>query len=597
MDEQGPERAERSRWEPAPDLLPSATADDPTVAQSAVAGPSGDAGEATVPDRAAPPPPPAPPAPPVPRADVPPPAHVATNLPPGPGPVEGPSASSAGSVRNRRLAIAAAVLAVVAAVVVAAVVVSQGGGDDSAADTTTTSTSSTTSTTVVQGEVELLAGVKAIVPPGSLSPGAVPVADLTTLPGDLGAMTPAGPVIALRIEKGRMLAPIRLAFTLSGTPTAPTGGEPVVVALTRQDGNDTFHQGKVTGGATTFEVEVDDVGVVAPMTWRWEQLTELTRKAFRGVAESDATSPADVSCADDLDDGEVRVSGGDGGVAWCTERDGTDRRVIAVNHVGFPVTVRWVGKVTATRADGTGDLTRLGTGFTSWTTDTTLTLSPGERASFVVASADEATFTAEVDDTARSVAALVADTDLVAAIGDVVPGAESNDRQEVLDRVDPACASEAGPGAGPVLERCFDAATLRSIFGDQAADLIAPLLAPKVLGIAVEDAARSVEQTMTRRAGGSLTLTARTVHEWPTGENDADPALLSWLDDIGETSEWARCVDDYCVAGVAGRVAVVQIEDGSVVRSGGVDLDVADPLRALTDIGIPESVADALTAA
>lgn len=599
MEDERPDGDERSRWEPAPGLVGGGSVEEPTVTQPTVEGERTGPLDVDPPVASAlpgpPPGPPRPPGPPAPPSPLPPspaaPAPVGPDESRATGPTEGPP--DAASTRERRLKVAAVVLAVLAIAVVVAVVVTS-GGSGKPVRATTTSVPTTTSTTLVQGEIELLAGVRAIVPPGSLTPGATPVAELVEPKGDLGAMTPAGPVVDLSIEKGQMLAPIRLVFTLSNARTAPTGGDPVVVGLLQQDGTDEFRSGKLTGAPATFEVEVDAPGTVAPLTWRWEELTDKARTAFRDLADSGASAPADGTCAQDLDPVEVGDST-EGTVTWCAEASDDSRRVVAVNTAGFPVTVSWTGNATAVRDVGTGDDSGISAGFASWTTDSAMTLSPGERATFSVAATEQVTFESELDDTARAAAALVADVDFLVALAEAVPAAENPERQVVIDGIDPSCAAGETSASG-VLGSCFDSASLRAIFGSTAGDLMVPLVKPKVLGTAADDAQRSVATTMERRARGSLTLQPREVHEWPTGEDSAVPALLTWLDDIGETYEWARCVDDYCVAGVGGRVAVVQIEGGEVVRSGGVDLDSADPMEALTAIGIPESVADVLTA-
>lgn len=597
------------RWEPAPDLYgQEPAAEERTVAQDAV-DPGAEAPTTAVPTG---PPDPTPvPGPdrdptPVPGYRIPaPPVAPPPPGPPGPPP-DGPPFDPYGpdaeadddgtAARNKKLAIAAVVLAFIAAIVVTVVVVSNDGDDDGPASTTTTSsTAPTTSTTVVRGEVPLEGGVRAIIPAGSLTPGASLTSELVDLPGDLGALTAAGPVLDLQVENGRLVGPIDLVFPLRGAPVAPAGGDPVVLGVHAPGGSPTFPTGDHDAVKETFVLRIDTPGIVGPATWRWTDLAELARTTFRDLADGDAPSPAGAGCAGDLDPAEVRITGAEQGIEWCAETDGDARRIVAANRTAFPITIGWSGSVEAARDAGTGTATELARGFADWTTSSSLTLAPGERATFRVPAGEAVTLTASADPTAGAATALLGDLAFVAALQGVVPGADgTGSLQGVLDRIDPGCAKDAGAGAGSLLAACFPEPTLRSIMGGPAASLAGPLTRPRVLGLAVDEAFGSVASTRQRRSTTSIELTAREIVSWPVDDQSATPALLAWLDEMGEVHDWARCVADACVAGLGDRVAYVEEEGGVVVNVGEVDADSADPYEALLAIGVPDVVADAL---
>lgn len=598
------------RWEPAPDLFGQETpGEERTVAQDPV-DPLADAPTAAIPPVAPPGPPPGPPdafdpgpdrdPTPAPGYHVPAPPPV----PPGP-PTEPPDAVPDGTEpatddggtadRNKKLAIAAVVLAFVAAIVITAVVMSDDGGGSSATTTTTSTTAPTTTTTVVRGEVALEGGVRAIIPAGSLTPGATLASTLVDLPGDVGGLVAAGPVLDLEVVNGRQIGPIDLVFPLNGTPRAPSGGEPVVVGVHVPNSTTTFPVGDLDTVAERFVLRVEAPGVVGPATWRWTDLAELARTSFRDLADGDAASPADGSCADDLDPAEVRITGAEQGVAWCAEADGDRRRVVAVNRAAFPVTVSWTGSVDAARDAGTGSTTELARAFDDWTTSSSLTLAPGERATFGVPAGEEATISASSAAPADAGASLLGDVAFVAALQELVPGADGpGSAQGIIDRLDLSCAGGAGADPGRLLGACFPEATLRSIMGGPASALAAPLVRPNVLGVVADEAFASTRSTRERRSTTSITLSAREVVRWPEDDDGASPALIAWLDENGEVEDWARCRADYCVAGVGGRVVVVLEDGGVVVASQEVDAEAEDPYEALVAAGVPDVIADTL---
>lgn len=600
MNDEGPEAGGPPRWEPAGDVCGERGDDavqDPTVAHDALADvdpPVDQAATQAIPAVGAPPsvdPTPTPESMPV----VPPP-------PPPPPPVDGPEGigvagdeeeDDPAAARRKRLIIAAAVLGVVAIAVIVALILS--GGDDGApSPSTSTSAPSTTTTTALQGEVELAPGVLAVIPEGSLTPGASLVATAVPMPSGLDALVAAGPIVDVQVEDGEILGPITLIFTLSGPATAPAGGEPVVLGVRATAQGTNLGSGTLDAGVTTFTMDVDAPGVAGPLTWRWDRFVEQARSTFRGLAEGDADGPASASCAGDVDDDEATVSATGDGIAWCVERDGDDRRVVAVNQAAFPITVSWTGAVDAGRRAGTGTATSVLSEIPNWSTDRSVTLAPGERVDLVVAPAESASISAEVDATARAGAALLGDVAFVAAIQDDLPRSDaSGGVQTVLDRVDPACA-RSGSTAHEFLAACFPEPVLSSLVGASAAAASAPLMAPTALGVVVDAAVADVDGTLTRRGAGSVELVAAARTAWPVGEDGADPAFLDWLASEGLVHNWARCAGSYCVAGVGDAVVLVAVQSGAVAYSTEIDAGIDDPFDALVAAGLSADDAAAL---
>ncbi|MBX3314887.1 MAG: hypothetical protein KF906_11255 [Actinobacteria bacterium] len=598
MTDEGPEAGGPPRWEPSGDLYQPGDGDvqDPTVAHDVLGEhepePSPDPGATrAVPAASG-----------GPAADPTPTPESTPVVPPPPptdgsygedddGDGEGPDDPDA--ARRKRLIIAAVVLGILAVALVVALIVSAGGDDGGTATTTSTSAPSTTTTTALQGEVELAPGVVAIIPEGSLTPGARLVATAVPVPAGLDALVAAGPVVDLQVEDGEILGPIDLVFTLSGAPTAPSGGEPLVRALRSASSGTALGDGVLDAAASTFAIEVDAPGVVGPLTWRWDDFVEQARTSFRGVAEGDADDPAAGGCADDVGD-EVTVTATGDGIGWCAERDGDDRRIVAVNEASFPITVRWTGSVDATRRAGTGTASDLLGQIPDWSVDGALTLAPGERADLVVAPGEAATITSVVDDPARAGAALLGDVAFVAAISDDLPRSDgSGTVQSVLDRVDPACA-RSGSAAHELLAACFPQSVLASIAGDWTATAAAGLMEPTALGVVVDAAADDVGGTLTRRAAGSVEVVVATQTSWPVGEDRTNRALLDWLDGQSLLHQWARCAGAYCVAGIDDRVALVTVRGGVVVDSVSIDAAVDDPFDALVAAGLTDDDAAAL---
>lgn len=569
------EGGERRRWEPSPDLLPGAPPpEEPSV------GP-------TYRIPAPPDPPPARPSPPTTY-------HPPTYDPPGYGSPDEPAADVPDrSTRNRVLVIAAVVLAIVAASVVTAVVISSDDGGDRVSDTTTT-TATPTTTTIPSGERELLDGVVAVVPAGALTPAATLEADLVELPDGLGAMVAAGPIVDLRVEGGRMLKPIRLEFALSGASIAPDGGQPTVSGFYRAASTPTFPTGELSTDGRTYAVDVDAPGTVGALTWDWDAFDGAATAAFDGLVDGTGPSGPSVDCSDDLDGDELVIAGAGDAIEWCGERDGNDRVVYAANTSAFPVTVSWSGPVEALRNASSAPDLDVGPLIDGWTSDSALTLGPGEQAMFTAAAGDDVSLVAALDDTARSGAALLGDLVFVSVVQELLPGADgTGTARGVLDRIDPVCAAGGGtPDA--LLAACFPEDALTAIVGASAARPSAALFSTEVLGQVVGDAAGAVEPTMLRRADSSADLTGRRVASWPIEDRADSDDLRWWLDQMDLDADWSRCEDRLCIAGVGESVEVVQFDSGEVVANVTLDIDEEDPYQALLDIGVPEDLAGRL---
>ena len=423
-------------------------------------------------------------------APAPAPPPTAATAPPGPPAASDASTGAATDDRRRRaLVVAVIALAAVAALVAGALVVVLATRDDDASSDATTTTTTTQPTTTeapgLSGEVDIGAGITALIPVGALTDDAAIEAETMDLPRSVGPLvTPIGDTVQITLVRGRQLAPIGLRFPYSPPPGLPTvdGAVPpgAVFALHRDGGTWIPLPVDLDAEAGTATFETPSLSPFGLFTWSTSALRSTAEGVLGGLV-GEAAAELAPSCSGPAPD--VTANGDGEAVAWCAEEVGDRRLVRIVNVSDHAVSVRWSEEGDA-EVDEATPLGEQLTDVETATGDRVAVLGPGGRATVAVPDDAFATLTVTYDGSAHAVTGLLAATRLLEQAAPDMPWtSEATAAEAEAALVTSGCAAglladmDVGAGAWrAALGSCIRAEHLGDVVDEGAAAPVVALL-------------------------------------------------------------------------------------------------------------------------
>ncbi len=447
---------------------------------------------AAVPVGEAPPaaPPPAPPSTGAPPTGAPPVAAPPVGPPATDEPGRAHDVTTGGPDDRRRRVLVVTVIAVaaVAALVAGALVVVLATRDDDASSdptTTTTTTQPTTAPPGLSGEVDIGAGITALIPAGALTDDAAIEAEVIDLPRSVGPLvTPIGDTVQITLVRGRQLAPIGLRFPFTAPPDLPTvdGVVPpgAVFALHRDAGTWIPLPVDLDEEQGTATFETPSLSPFGLFTWSTSSL-RATADGVLGGLVGEAASELAPSCSGQSAD--VSATGDGEAVAWCAEEDGVQKLVRIVNVSEHAVSVRWSAPAEAEVDEATPLGDQL-TDVEAATGDRVAVLGPGGRATIAVPDDATSTVTIAYDGSAHTVTGLLAATRLLEQAAPDMPWSSDATAAEAEAALAASgCAAQLladmDVGAGTwraALGSCVRAEHLGEVVADDAAAPVVALL-------------------------------------------------------------------------------------------------------------------------
>lgn len=421
-----------------------------------------------------------------------PPADPASGAPPVAGPSgAGPTAPTEDPAADRRrtaLIVAVVAVAIVAALVAVALVVVLAGRDDETASATTTTTSTEPPATApagLEGEVDIGAGITALIPAGALTDDAAIEAETLDVPRSVGPLvTPIGDTVQITLVRGRQLAPIGLRFPYAPPPDLPTVDgvvpEGAVFALHRDGGTWVPLPVDLDEEQGTATFETPSLSPFGLFTWSTSSLRTTAERVLGGLV-GEAAAELAPSCSGEAP--EVTATGDGEAVAWCAEEDDGRRLVRVANVSDHAVSVRWSEGVEA-EVDEQASLDGQLTAVEAATGDRVVVLGPGGTATFVVPGDATATVTAAYDGSAHAVTGLLAAARLLERAAPEMPWSAEVTADEVeVALAASGCAAqlpadmavEAGAWRA-ALGRCLTAEHLADVVGEGSIAPVAALL-------------------------------------------------------------------------------------------------------------------------
>lgn len=505
------------------------------------------------------------------------------------GPHAAPAAPSGGR-RAVPVVVTLLILVLVAALAVALLALRDSRRDGETAATTTTEAVTTTSAPA-RGVINLPAGVTAFALDTALTPGATITGELSELPSSLDSVfQPVAPFVDVSVENGRQTGPIELVFPIQPGAKLNVGdGAPVLYALHQHDGVIDVLPGVYNGDARTYRVEVPSFSTVGIVSWRWDRLTEAFSTGF---AELDGTAGGGEPSCDAPDAADsVKIDGGGGKVVWCSHRDEDGTRIVrGRNNTRFAVQITWTSPAAATVEDDSV-LGAAGSSLSGWRTSTSAVVGPGGEVTVEVPATGGTTITSSFADAAANATWLMADGDAVAALSEVVPGAERvGDGADAVDRLERTRCADVdvtGPErAARIMAACYPVDVLGTWFGADTAVYLSGLADGDILTQLAQTAAAARQQALIDAAKSEVVVDAGAATTWPTADHDAPQSFLDAFIESGFVARWTSCAERMCIGGDATSVVVLEAaDDGSISHLGTVDV-AEDPAAALSTLGL-----------